>query len=287
MTTLADPYHTDLIDWMLITTRHDLLDAEDELALGLRIQAGDMEARNLLVRHNLRLAFSIAKRYQHRGVPLADLIQEANIGLMRAADKFDPTRGIRFSTYAMFWCVQAAQRATLDDGHTVRLPVHMGDKVTRCRRADATLHEQLGQAPTDADLAAALGWDVAQVDAVQRAHIRGTVSSLDASVSAESTRTVGEVIADPRDIADAVCHTATVQGMCAEVRHCLGVMTPRLGQVLAWRFGVDGPVCTLNEIGRRLGVTRERVRQIEEEALARLRPLLEALHDGLRAAEVL
>lgn len=260
---------------------HDLLTAEDERALAERIAAGDLAARDALIRHNLRLAAGIAAGYCGRGLPYEDLIQEANLGLMRAVEKFEPARGFKFSTYATYWIRQRVERA-LDNGATaIRLPVHMRGSVDRLYRATQAL-TGVGVEPTDEALADELGWPVARVERVRLASRTAYCRSLDEPLTAnerdfDEARALIDLVPD-ETTAD-LDETVAQRERRELVDDLLALLPERLAAVLRLRFGFDGERHTLEQIGDRLGITRERTRQLEADALDRLRAL-----PGLSAA---
>jgi RNA polymerase primary sigma factor len=246
-----------------------LLTAEQEVDLAKRIEAGDSEALQKFVMSNLRLVVSIAKRYRNRGLSMLDLIQEGNIGLMRAVHKYDWRKGFKFSTYATWWIRQAVTRAIADKARTIRLPVHMGEAITRLNQVTQRLTQQLGRDPTEEEVARALGVNVQKVrDAVKAAHVP---SSLEAPIGDEDESELADLVADEASQRpeEAVYETL----LKLETQEALGsVLTPREQLVLQLRFGLgNGHVYPLEKIGEVLGITRERVRQIEAKALEKLR----------------
>lgn len=280
----------DSLAWYQASSQHTLLTAEQEQALGRRAQAGDAEARNALVEHNLRLVWSVAKRYtaphsRRRAMNLADLIQHGNLGLLKAADRFDPARGYRFSTYATYWIAQAIQRAIIDEGTVIRLPVHMAERLTTLSRVEWDLAAANGAHPSDAELAEALGWDPARVARARAARRMALCRSLDVEIHEgeglyDPGLTLGDMVADPVDPFAAVDERETQD----RVRGLLAACTPRECYILTLRYGLEGEPHTLEEVGRLLGITRERVRQVESEALKKLRELPSAQTILLAAA---
>ncbi len=248
--------------------RAPLLTREEEAALGRRIERGDRAAYQRLVESNLRLVVAVAKRYVGHGVPLLDLIQEGNRGLLRAAEKFDWRRGLKFSTYAHWWIRQAITRALATQARTVRLPVHVHDTLTRLTRVTDRLRQDLGREPTPGEVARATGLSAALVrDLVQVAQ---EPVSLDLPVGEEEDATLGEFVSDRGALAPEQPVFAALERQA--LARALAELTPRERRVLTLRFGLAGTrPRTLDEVGRIFGVTRERVRQIQNRALAKLR----------------
>ena len=257
--------------------RVPMITHEREIELAKRIEAGDRDAMKQFILANLRLVVSIAKRYVGRGLTLLDLIQEGNIGLIRAVQRYDWRRGHRFSTHATWWIRQAISRAVADKGRTIRLPVYVNTALNRIRRERQRLLQELGREPTEQELAEATGLDPVRMVELQAAP--GAPVSLELPVGEDEEQELGDVLADtesasPEDIATS--HTLT-----DEVQRVLeSVLTPRERLVLQLRFGLgNSQAHPLEQVGRELGITRERVRQIEAGALAKLRqpPVLERL----------
>jgi RNA polymerase primary sigma factor len=257
--------------------RVPMITHEREIELAQRIEAGDYDAKRQFILANLRLVVSIAKRYVGRGLSLLDLIQEGNIGLIRAVQRYDWRRGHRFSTHATWWIRQAISRAVADKGRTIRLPVYVNTALNRIRRERQRLIQELGREPTEEELAAATGLDPIRMVELQSAP--GAPVSLELPVGEDEEQELGDVLADtesatPEDL-------ATSQTLKDEVQRVLeSVLTPRERLVLQLRFGLgNGQAHPLEQVGRELGITRERVRQIEAGALAKLRqpPVLERL----------
>jgi len=257
--------------------RVPMITHEREVELAKRIEMGDRDAMKQFILANLRLVVSIAKRYVGRGLTLLDLIQEGNIGLIRAVQRYDWRRGHRFSTHATWWIRQAISRAVADKGRTIRLPVYVNTALNRIRRERQRLLQELGREPTEQELADATGLDPLRMIELQSAP--GAPVSLELPVGEDEEQELGDVLADtesasPEDI-------ATTQTLKDEVQRVLeSVLTPRERLVLQLRFGLgNGQAHPLEQVGRELGITRERVRQIEAGALAKLRqpPVLERL----------
>jgi RNA polymerase primary sigma factor len=257
--------------------RVPMITHDREIELAKRIEMGDREAMKQFILANLRLVVSIAKRYVGRGLTLLDLIQEGNIGLIRAVQRYDWRRGHRFSTHATWWIRQAISRAVADKGRTIRLPVYVNTALNRIRRERQRLLQELGREPTEEELAAATGLDPGRMVELQAAP--GAPVSLELPVGEDEEQELGDVLADtesasPEDL-------ATTQTLKDEVQRVLeSVLTPRERLVLQLRFGLgNSQAHPLEQVGRELGITRERVRQIEAGALAKLRqpPVLERL----------
>ena len=245
--------------------RGQLLTHPEEIDLSKRAKAGDERARQRLIEKNLRLVISVAKKYRGIGLPFEDLIQEGNLGLMKAVEKFDPDRGWRFSTYATWWVRQAVQRAVADKGRTIRVPVHMGEKIRKMART-------YNEPPTDEEVSERLGWTVQEVRKVKDAIPDAT--SLNRPLgSEEDTSEIGELVEDER--ASVVPDTVIRDMENARLREAIEGMPDRERRVLVRRYGLDerGPA-TLAELGVKLGVTRERARQLQRNAERRLRKVM-------------
>lgn len=245
-----------------------LLKHEDEIRLAKLIEENDPVALQQMVRHNLRLVVSVAKRYVGRGLTMLDLVQEGNIGLMRAARKYDWRTGFRFSTYATWWIRQAVTRAISDQGRTIRLPVHMGEAVSRLHRTVQTLSQTLGRRPTSEEIAVAVSLTPERVEEMLR--MSQQTLSLDVPIGADEDATLGDVIAN----VEGENPETEVSGslLREEVAEALATLSPREQLVLDMRFGLSkSRQHTLAEVGGELGISRERVRQIERTALRKLR----------------
>jgi RNA polymerase primary sigma factor len=226
------------------------------------------EAREKLIRHNLRLVVSIAKRYRSSELPLIDLIQEGNIGLMTAVERYDPELGYRFSTYATFWIRQAIGRAVANLSRTIRVPVHMHDLIAKIRRAEAQIEQQKGRPATNEELAEMLGIEVSRIEQARSSIPR--TSSLDRPIGEDGESTIGDLLPDPRS--EEVVDEALTNAIREQIRRSLEQLTERERGVLILRFGLNGEQPrTLAEIAEHFKISRERVRQIEKEALAKLR----------------
>ncbi len=248
--------------------RIPLLTAEEEIELAVRIVDDDESAKKRLAEANLRLVVSIAKRYVGRGMHFLDLIQEGNLGLIKAVDKFDYTKGFKFSTYATWWIRQAITRAIADQARTIRIPVHMVETINRVKKTNSQLLHRNGRDPSAEEIAAELGMPVAKVRGILR--VAQEPVSLETPIGEEEDSHLGDFI--PDDDAPAPADAASILLLKEQLDEVLKTLTPREAKVLMLRFGLEGGhPHTLEEVGKEFDVTRERIRQIEAKALRKLR----------------
>jgi len=249
-----------------------LLTPQDEITLARRVQRGNKKAREQMITANLRLVVKIARDYEGLGLPLLDLINEGNIGLMKGVQRFDPTKGAKLSTYASLWIKQAIRRALSNQSKTIRLPVHVLDKMTHIRRAEVKLRETLDREPTDEEIADNLGLHARRIRQYRVAS-RAPVS-LESPISSEDSTSISEHVADAN--AAAPFDRLVKRNDNELMKEVLATLDVRESRILAMRFGLDnGRPKTLEEVGARLGVTRERIRQIQEQALQKMRVKIE------------
>ncbi len=251
-----------------------LLTPQEEIVLAAKIKKGDKKARELMIKANLRLVVKIAHDYENFGLPLLDLINEGNIGLMKAVERFDPAKGGKLSTYGSWWIKQSIKRALANQSKTIRLPVHLVDKISKMRRTAMKLQEIFGREPTDEELAEEMGMTASRVAQMRTAAIRP--ASLDAPIGDDDSNNFSEVVQDENaDTPYEQLEDKTVTRMLQEM---VKTLDPREATILRYRFGLDGGnEKTLEEVGQKFGVTRERVRQIQNIALNKLRKMIEKL----------
>ncbi len=249
-----------------------LLTAAEEVELAARIKAGDEAARERMIKSNLRLVVKIARDYEDFGLPLLDLINEGNIGLMKAVERFDPAKGAKFSTYSSWWIKQSVKRALANQSKTIRLPVHMVDKIAKMRRVVARLTEDLGREPSDEEVSDEMGIKPRRIRLMRLSAMRP--ASLDAPIGEDDSNTMGDIVQDDKvETAYETLEKKTLTSMIVElVRH----LDPREASILRYRFGLDGgKEKTLEQVGKKFGVTRERIRQLQNSALLKLRKMME------------
>jgi RNA polymerase nonessential primary-like sigma factor len=248
-----------------------LLNAQEEAALARRVRAGDFEARQAMIERNLRLVVNIAKRYLNRGIPLLDLVEEGNLGLIHALEKFDPERGFRFSTYATWWIRQGIEHAIMNQSRTIRLPVHINKELNQVMRARRQIETGAQGNSLAAEIAACLDKSVEEVRAILALDERAV--SIDAPLDIDPTLSVGESLADDSiDPPDLQIQNSEIENL---LRCWIDALTDKHRLIIRHRYGIgDCDVLTLEELSSQLGVTRERVRQIQIEALGQLRKML-------------
>src|SRR5437870_6516313 len=253
-----------------------LLTPKEEIALAKRIKRGDIQAREHMIKANLRLVVKIARDYAGLGLPLLDLINEGNIGLMKGVERFDPTKGAKLSTYAAWWIKQAIKRALANQSKTIRLPVHLVDKIAKVRRVSSQMSDELGREPTDEELSEEIGIASGKVAQLKSLGIRPT--SLDAPISDDDSAEFSEMIGDEE--AETPFELLRDKNLLNEMDGLLEVLDKREKKIIAQRFGLNGgKPKTLEDVGKDFGVTRERIRQLQNIALAKLRRALSKKED--------
>ena len=245
-----------------------LLTVQDEIDLAARIAKGDTEAREIMITSNLRLVVKIAQEYSNLGLSVLDLINEGNMGLMKAVERFDPSKGGKLSTYASWWIKQAIKRALANQSKTIRLPVHMVDRVTLIRRTAAELSESLGREPTNEEIAETLNLPATRVSHLR--NVSTKPASLDSPINEEDGSTLGEVVPDEKSVDP--YESLKSKSLIGDVNLVLSMLEPREADIIRLRFGLDGrDPLTLEQVGEQIGITRERVRQLQDQALRDLR----------------
>jgi len=248
-----------------------LLTPQEEVKLAAQIKRGNKKAREQMIKANLRLVVKIAHDFSNYGLPLLDLISEGNIGLMKAVERFDPKKGGKLSTYASWWIKQSIKRALANQSKTIRLPVHLVDKIGKIRRVSAQMTEELGREPSNEELAEELGLATAKVAHLKNVAVRP--ASLDAKINADDDTAFGDLVSDER--AEDPFATLRDKDLREEVGDLLDVLDPRERKIISFRFGLaGGKERTLEEVGRKFGVTRERIRQLQNIALLKMRKAL-------------
>jgi RNA polymerase primary sigma factor len=254
-----------------------LLTPQEEIQLAARIKKGDKKAREQMIKANLRLVVKIARDYEGIGLPLLDLISEGNIGLMKAVERFDPQKGGKLSTYGSWWIKQSIKRALANQSKTIRLPVHLVDKISKMRRVAMKLQEEFGREATDEELAGELDMTASRVRQMRLAAVRP--ASLDAPVGDDDSNNFSELVED--ETAATPYEDLEDKTVFAMLREMVKHLDDREATILRHRFGLDGgPEKTLEEVGKKFGVTRERVRQIQNLALRKLRKMIEKLESS-------
>ncbi len=248
-----------------------LLTPQEEVKLAAQIKRGNKKAREKMIKANLRLVVKIAHDFSNYGLPLLDLVSEGNIGLMKAVERFDPKKGGKLSTYASWWIKQSIKRALANQSKTIRLPVHLVDKIGKIRRVAAQMTEELGREPTNEELAEELGLATAKVAHLKNVAVRP--ASLDAKINADDDTAFGDLVSDER--AEDPFAVLRDKDLREEVGDLLDVLDARERKIIAFRFGLGGgKERTLEEVGRKFGVTRERIRQLQNIALLKMRKAL-------------
>ena len=262
--------------------RIPLLTPQQEIELARKIKKGDTAARERMINANLRLVVTIAHDYANLGLPLLDLISEGNIGLTKAVERFDPTKGAKLSTYAMWWIKQSIKRALANQSKMIRLPVHLVDKIAKVRRVSLQMSDELGREPSDDELGEEIGIASDKVARLKSLGIRP--ASLDASIGDDDATEFGALVGDEE--AQTPFEFLRDKNLLGEVEGLIAVLDAREKKIIAQRFGLDGgKPKTLEDVGKNFGVTRERIRQLQNIALAKLRRALSKREDLLAAAQ--
>ena len=260
-----------------------LISVQEEIELSEKIKSGDEKARETMITANLRLVVKIAQHYSNIGLSLLDLINEGNIGLMKAVERFDPTKGGKLSTYASWWIKQSIKRALANQSKTIRLPVHMVDRVMQMRRTSAELEERLGRDPTDEELAAEMNLPLSRVSHLKS--VSKKPASLDSPLGDDENSTLGEVV--PDNNAANPFEKLQSKSLIGDVNLVLSKLEPREADIIRLRFGLEGrDPLTLEEVGEKIGVTRERIRQLQEQALRQLRKNMATFEKQRTAEEI-
>ena len=268
---MADDSETSVKIYLREIRQTPLLTPQQEIELADRSKKGDQKARAWMIKANLLLVVKIAHDYSNLGLPLLDLISEGNIGLMKAVERFDPAKGGKLSTYSAWWIKQSIKRALANQSKTIRLPVHLVDKIYKLYRASLTMSEELGREPTDEELSEEIGISSAKLAQLKRVSIRP--ASLDAPISDDDSTEFGEIVGD--EDAQTPFELFRDKSMRAELSELLEVLDERERKIILMRFGLDGgKPKTLEKVGKKFGVTRERIRQLQNIALAKLRRAL-------------
>lgn len=255
-----------------------LLTREEEVELAERIKNGDQDARAHMIKANLRLVVKIAQDYANYGLPMLDLISEGNIGLTKAVERFDPDKGGKLSTYAAWWIKQSMRRALAEQSKTIRLPVHMVEKISKMRRLANALAAELGREPTDEELAEEIGIDRSKLASMKAAALHP--SSLDAPISDDDSTGLGEIIGDENALSP--LELLSHKNLHNQLRDLLGVLDERERRIIDARYGLNGETPkTLEEVGLEFGITRERIRQLQNIALKKMRRMLKKREPGV------